>query len=55
MLTLSGSSAPISSSATPMGFDKHTDVSESNFYESLLVTLLDGRDHVFMPFYVPRI
>ena len=50
VLIFSRSSAPVSSSATPMGFNEHTGGNESNFYGRLLIILLDGRGHVFMPF-----
>ena len=50
VLIFSRSSAPVSSSATPMGFNENTGGNESNFYGRLLIILLDGRGHVFMPF-----
>ena len=50
VLIFSRSSAPVSSSATLMGFNEHIGGNESNFYGRLLIILLDGRRHVFMPF-----
>ena len=50
VLIFSRSSAPVSSSATPMGFNENTGGNESNFYGRLLIILLDGRGHVVMPF-----
>ena len=49
VLIFSRSSPPVYSCATPMGFNEHTDVNESNFRGSFLIILLNGRGRVFIP------